>query len=238
MVDPHCRVAVYPGSFDPITLGHLNVMERASTLFDRLIVGVGVNIEKEPMFDGDERMRLIREATAHLENVEIRTFYGLAVEFVRECGSRVMVRGVRPITDIPAELTMMMANRRLAPGHRNAVHDRRRRPGPRLQLADQADRPVGRRRRACTVSCPTPPPRPSARNWPSGSPSRMGRANHDPGGSRPRLNVTSSPTATQRQTGLRGPPSPRRPRPALPRLNTGRQAAHATRRHFPPRRPR
>ena len=115
MVEPRCRVAVYPGSFDPITLGHLNVMERVSTLFDRLIVGVGVNTEKEPMFDADERMRLIREATSHLENVEIQTFHGLAVEFVRNCGSRVMVRGVRPITDIPAELTMMMANRRLAP---------------------------------------------------------------------------------------------------------------------------
>lgn len=109
------RVAVYPGSFDPITLGHLNVMERASRLFDRLIVGVGVNLEKTAMFDGQQRRQLIREATAHLPNIEIRMFYGLAVEFVRECGAKVMVRGVRPITDIQAELTMMMANRRLAP---------------------------------------------------------------------------------------------------------------------------
>lgn len=109
------RIAVYPGSFDPITLGHLNVMERASKLFDRLIVGVGVNIEKETLFTADERHRLIHEATAHLENVEIRTFTGLAVTFVKQCGARVMVRGVRPITDIAAELTMMMANRRLAP---------------------------------------------------------------------------------------------------------------------------
>ncbi len=109
------RVAVYPGSFDPITLGHLNVMERASRLFDRLIVGVGVNIEKQPMFDADERQELIRRSAAHLKNIEIRTFYGLAVEFVKQCGAQVMVRGVRPITDIAAELTMMMANRRLAP---------------------------------------------------------------------------------------------------------------------------
>ncbi len=107
--------AVYPGSFDPITLGHLDVMQRISRLFGRLIVGVGVNIEKSPMFAAEERMELIRGATAHLENIEIRTFTGLAVEFVRQCGARVMVRGVRPITDIPAELTMMMANRRLAP---------------------------------------------------------------------------------------------------------------------------
>ncbi len=109
------RLAVYPGSFDPITLGHLDVMERSSKLFDRLIIGVGVNIEKRPMFDGTERLELIRTATAHLTNVEIREFHGLAVDFVKSCGASVMIRGVRPITDIPAELTMMMANRRLAP---------------------------------------------------------------------------------------------------------------------------
>jgi len=115
MSEPSPRIAVYPGSFDPITLGHLNVMERASRLFDKLIVGVGVNIEKTAMFQPDERMELIRGATSHLPNLQIHTFTGLAVEFVREQGARVMVRGVRPITDIPAELTMMMANRRLAP---------------------------------------------------------------------------------------------------------------------------
>jgi pantetheine-phosphate adenylyltransferase len=111
---PSPRVAVYPGSFDPITLGHLNVMERASKLFDRLIVGVGVNVEKETMFSADERLTLIRGAAGHLQNIEIRTFTGLAVTFVKQCGARIMVRGVRPITDIAAELTMMMANRRLA----------------------------------------------------------------------------------------------------------------------------
>ena len=109
------RIAVYPGSFDPITLGHLNVMERASRLFDRLIVGIGVNIEKRPMFEADERVELIREAAKHLRNIEIRVFTGLAVEFVKHCQAQIMVRGVRPITDIAAELTMMMANRRLAP---------------------------------------------------------------------------------------------------------------------------
>ncbi len=109
------RIAVYPGSFDPITLGHLNVIERASLLFDRLIVGVGINIEKQAMFGSDERVELIRAATTHLGNVEIQTFQGLAVDFVRQTGARVMIRGVRPITDIAAELTMMMANRRLAP---------------------------------------------------------------------------------------------------------------------------
>ncbi len=110
---PH--IAVYPGSFDPITLGHVNVIERASRLFERLVVGIGVNIEKQPLFDAEEREELVREAIQHVENLEIRTFHGLAVEFVRDCGARTMVRGVRPITDIPAEMTMMMANRCLAP---------------------------------------------------------------------------------------------------------------------------
>ena len=109
------RIAVYPGSFDPITLGHLNVIERASLLFDRMIVGVGINIEKHVMFPASERVELIRAATSHLPNIEIQTFRGLAVDFVRRAASRVMIRGVRPITDIAAELTMMMANRRLAP---------------------------------------------------------------------------------------------------------------------------
>ncbi len=115
MTPPKEHIAVYPGSFDPITLGHLNVMERASRLFDRLIVAVGINIDKHPLFDADERVALIRDATRHLANIEIRTFRGLTVTFVRECGARVILRGVRPITDIAAELTMMMANRRLAP---------------------------------------------------------------------------------------------------------------------------
>ncbi|MFH1269409.1 MAG: pantetheine-phosphate adenylyltransferase, partial [Planctomycetota bacterium] len=115
MSEPSPRIAVYPGSFDPITLGHLNVIERFSRLFDRLIVGVGVNVEKRGMFEVEQRIDLVRAATSHVENVQVQAFSGLAVEFVRACGARVMVRGVRPITDIPAELTMMMANRRLAP---------------------------------------------------------------------------------------------------------------------------
>lgn len=109
------RIAVYPGSFDPITLGHLNVVERASRLFDRLIVGIGINIEKQAMFTAEERTEQIAKVTCHLPNIEIRTFRGLAVDFVRQVKARVMIRGVRPITDIAAELTMMMANRRLAP---------------------------------------------------------------------------------------------------------------------------
>ena len=115
MSDLSPRVAVYPGSFDPITLGHLNVIQRASRLFDRLIVGIGTNVGKGAMFTPDERVALVAVATQDLENVEIRKFSGLAAEFVKQCGARVMLRGVRPITDMPAEITMMMANRRLSP---------------------------------------------------------------------------------------------------------------------------
>lgn len=110
------RIAVYTGSFDPITLGHLNVIERAADLVDKLYVGVGINIGKEPMFTIDERVDLVRRTIKHLSNVEVRKFDGLAVQFVRDCGARVMVRGVRPLQDIEAEFTMMLANRQLDPG--------------------------------------------------------------------------------------------------------------------------
>src|SRR6185503_11260838 len=102
------RVAVYTGSFDPITLGHLNVIQRASRLVDRLIVGIGIHAGKDPLFTPDERVELVRRTTQQFPNVEVRKFDGLAVRFVRDCGSRVMIRGVRPLTDLETELTMMM----------------------------------------------------------------------------------------------------------------------------------
>jgi len=107
------HTAVYTGSFDPITLGHLNIIERASRLVDKLIVGIGVNAEKTALFSPAERVELVRRVTGHCRNVEVRTFDGLAVDFVRQCDSRVMIRGVRPLTDIAGEFTMMMANRQL-----------------------------------------------------------------------------------------------------------------------------
>lgn len=110
------RIAVYTGSFDPITLGHLNVIERSSALVDTLIVGIGINTAKSPMFTAEERVSLMRRTTRRFTNVEVRTFSGLAVNFVRECRARVMIRGVRPLTDIAAEFTMAMANRQLDPG--------------------------------------------------------------------------------------------------------------------------
>ena len=109
------KIAVYTGSFDPITLGHLNVIERGSRLVDRLIVGIGENIEKRTLFLPEERIELIRRVTSGLKNVEVRTFTGLAVDFVKSCKAQVMIRGVRPLTDIAAEFTMTMANRQLDP---------------------------------------------------------------------------------------------------------------------------
>jgi pantetheine-phosphate adenylyltransferase len=116
MTNSDTRIAVYTGSFDPITLGHLNVIERSSRLVDKLIVGIGINIEKQAMFSPEEREELVRRSVAHLANVEVRSFAGLAVNFCRECGARVLLRGVRSLGDIESEFTMIMANRKLDPG--------------------------------------------------------------------------------------------------------------------------
>lgn len=110
------RRAVYTGSFDPVTLGHLNVIERASKLVDELIVGVGRNIGKQSLFSADERVELLQLATAGIENAVIKTFDGLAVRFVRDCDARVIIRGVRSLTDMEAEFTMTLANRKLDAG--------------------------------------------------------------------------------------------------------------------------
>lgn len=103
--------AVYVGSFDPLTLGHLDIIDRGSRIFERLTVGIGVNPDKQPLFSADERIDLCSQAIQHLGNVEIRKFEGLAVEFVRQCRSRVLLRGVRSLTDIDSEFTMSLANR-------------------------------------------------------------------------------------------------------------------------------
>lgn len=116
MAEHDSRIAVYSGSFDPITLGHLDVIDRGSRLVDKLIVGIGRNVAKNALFTLEERIDLVRRTTARFGNVEVRSFAGLAVRFVRECGARVMIRGVRPLTDIQAEFTMMAANRQLDPG--------------------------------------------------------------------------------------------------------------------------
>jgi pantetheine-phosphate adenylyltransferase len=109
------RVAVYTGTFDPIHLGHLDVIARGSRLFDRLIVGVGINPEKKTFFDIDERVKLIQSVTTEFDNVEVKKFDGLAVRFVREVGARIMVRGLRTLSDMEYEFTMSLMNLNLDP---------------------------------------------------------------------------------------------------------------------------
>ncbi len=115
MVQPLPRIAVYTGSFDPITLGHLHVIERGSQLVDQLVVGIGVNPDKKSLFSPEERVELVREVTEPLGNVVVESFDELAVKFVRQCGARLILRGVRSLSDMEAEFTMAMANHKLDP---------------------------------------------------------------------------------------------------------------------------
>jgi len=109
------RVAVYTGTFDPVHLGHIDVISRGSRLFDRLIVGVGINPEKAALFDIDERVELIQSVIGDYGNVEVKKFEGLAVRFVRESGARIMVRGLRTLSDMEYEFTMSLMNLNLDP---------------------------------------------------------------------------------------------------------------------------
>jgi pantetheine-phosphate adenylyltransferase len=108
------RLAVYPGSFDPPTLGHLDVIERASTIFDEIIVAVGRNSSKTPLLSPEERIQAIGESTSHLANVRVDGFSGLLIDFVRGVGSRAIVRGLRATADFEYEFQMAMVNRRLS----------------------------------------------------------------------------------------------------------------------------
>lgn len=109
------RIAVYPGSFDPVTMGHLDIIERASKQFDRVIVAVLNNMSKNPLFTVDERTDLIAEVTAHLPNVEVDTFRDLTANYVREKNAQAIVRGVRSVTDFEYELQIASTNRKLNP---------------------------------------------------------------------------------------------------------------------------
>jgi len=111
------RIAVYPGSFDPITNGHLDIIGRARGLCDRLVLAVLVNAEKDPLFSVEERIALIREnvATGDGARVEVREFSGLLVEFAEKAGARMIVRGLRAMSDFEYEFQMALMNRRLAP---------------------------------------------------------------------------------------------------------------------------
>ncbi len=108
-------IAVYPGSFDPVTLGHLDVIERTAEMMDHVIIGVLQNNSKTPLFSVEERVNMLRSVTSHLPNVEVKSFGGLLVDFVHQCGANVIVRGLRAITDFEYELQMSQTNRVIAP---------------------------------------------------------------------------------------------------------------------------
>lgn len=109
------RIAVYPGSFDPVTLGHGDIIERTAKMFDKVIIGVLNNKAKSPLFSVEERVNMLREVTAGLPNVEVQSFEGLLIDFLRKNSARVIVRGLRAITDFEYELQMAQTNRVIAP---------------------------------------------------------------------------------------------------------------------------
>ncbi len=108
-------LAICPGSFDPVTMGHLDIIERTAAVFSRTVVAVLDNPVKAPLFSTTERCELLRKATGHLNNVEIRDFDGLLVEFARSLGARVIIRGLRALSDFEAEFQMALTNKHLAP---------------------------------------------------------------------------------------------------------------------------
>ena len=107
--------AIYPGSFDPITNGHLDLIEHASRIFDHLTIGILYNHKKKPLFSVEERIKMIERAVSHLDNVDVKSSEGLLVDFARDLNCNIIVRGLRAMTDFEYELQMSQTNRLLAP---------------------------------------------------------------------------------------------------------------------------
>lgn len=110
----HTRV-IYPGTFDPITNGHSDLIERAAKMFDQVIVGIAASPSKKPMFDLEHRVRLVKEVTKHLNNVDIVGFSGLLVDFAKQYNANILVRGLRAVSDFEYEFQLANMNRRLMP---------------------------------------------------------------------------------------------------------------------------
>lgn len=110
------RICVYPGSFDPPTVGHLDVIQRAAALFDEVIVAVMHNVAKRGSFTVEERMDMLARAAGHLQNVRVDKWDGLTVDYVRKAGACAVVRGLRAVSDFESEMTLAQVNSRLLPG--------------------------------------------------------------------------------------------------------------------------
>lgn len=110
------RHAVYAGSFDPVTLGHVDIIRRGARIFEQMTVGIGINPDKQPLFTPEERIEFMQQIFHDLPNVQAVCFEGLTVDFVRERQAAVMLRGVRTVSDIELEFTMTLTNRALEPG--------------------------------------------------------------------------------------------------------------------------
>ncbi len=106
-------LAIYPGSFDPVTYGHIDVMERALKVFDRLIVAVAVNSEKHPLFSVDERIEMLKTVTAGMKGIEVDSFSGLLVGYAKKRRARVIIRGLRALSDFEYEFQMTLTNRKI-----------------------------------------------------------------------------------------------------------------------------
>jgi len=112
-VEPMGRVAVYPGTFDPVTHGHIDIMERSLRLFDRLYVGVFDNLSKSVLFSNQERIEMIRKATSHLPSLEVEAFNSLLVDYAKARGACAIIRGLRAVSDFDYEFQMTLMNRKL-----------------------------------------------------------------------------------------------------------------------------
>ncbi len=108
-------VAIYPGSFDPVTNGHLDLIGRGAKIFDRLVVGVLRNLDKDPLFSANERVAMLHEVTREWPNVEVDVFDGLLMDYARQKNARVILRGIRAVSDYEYELQMALMNRKLEP---------------------------------------------------------------------------------------------------------------------------
>ncbi len=110
-----CQVAIYPGTFDPVTYGHIDLIKRAQEIFSEVIVAVAHNPHKKPLFSVEERVRMLKKATADLKGLVITNFDGLVVDYAHKCKAKVLIRGLRMISDFEYEFQMALTNRKLSP---------------------------------------------------------------------------------------------------------------------------